>query len=63
MYRARDERFNEHCVDETEPFGGGSIMMFAGISMYTKTPIVRLQGAVNAMRYQNDILTIAFKEQ
>ena len=24
--------------------------------MYTKTPIVRLQGAVNAVRYQNDIL-------
>ena len=44
------------CVVEIEPFGGGSIMMFAGISMHTKTPIVRLQGAVNAVRYQNDIL-------
>ena len=30
--------------------------MFAGISVHTKTPIVRLQGAVNAVRYQNDIL-------
>ena len=30
--------------------------MFAGISMHTKTPIVCLQGAVNAVRYQNDIL-------
>ena len=55
VYRARGERINENCVVETEPFGGGSIMMFAGISMHTKTPIVRLQGAVNAMRYQNDI--------
>ena len=26
------------------------------ITMQTKTPIVRLQGAVNALRYQNDIL-------
>ena len=56
MYRARGERFNENCVVETEPFGGGSMMIFAGISMHTKTPIVRLQGAVNAVRYQNDIL-------
>ena len=56
MYRARGARFNENCVVETEPFGGGSIMMFAGIPMHTKTPIVRLQGAVNAVRYQNDIL-------
>ena len=30
--------------------------MFAGISMHTKTPIVSLQGAVSAVRYQNDIL-------
>ena len=37
---------------ENEPFGSGSIMMFAGISMHSKTPIVRLQGAVNAVRYQ-----------
>ena len=56
VYCARGKRFNENCVVETEPFGGGSIMMFAGISMHTKTPIVRLQGAVNAVRYQNDIL-------
>ena len=53
VYRARDKRFNETCVVETDPFGGGSIMMFA---MHTKTPIVRFQGAVNAVRYQNDIL-------
>ena len=56
VYRARGKRFNENYVVETEPFGGGSIIMFAGISMHTKTPIVRLQGAVDAVRYQNDIL-------
>ena len=57
VYRARGERFNENCVlVETEPFVGGSIMMFAGIWMHTKTPIVRLQGAVIAVRYQNNIL-------
>ena len=38
----RGERFNENCVVETEHVGGGSIMMFTGISMHTKTPIVRL---------------------
>lgn len=56
VYRERGERFNENCVVETEPFGGGSIMVFAGISMHTKTPIVRLHGAINAVRYQNNAL-------
>ena len=51
VYHARGERFNESCVVETEPFGGGSIMMFAGISMHTKTPIVHFHGAVNAVCY------------
>ena len=48
VYRARGERFNENCGVETELFGGGSIIMFAGISMHTKTLIVRLQGAEDA---------------
>ena len=55
VYCVRGERFNENCVVETEPFGSGSIMILAGISMQTKTPIVHLQGAVNAVRYQNFI--------
>ena len=37
VYRARGERFNENCVVETEPFGGGSIMMFAGIDAHQNT--------------------------
>ena len=39
VYRARGERFNENCVVETEPFGGGSIMM---VLAYRCTPKHRL---------------------
>ena len=56
MYHEHGGRFNQNCVIETEPFGGCSVMISAGISMYTITPNVRLQGAINAVRYQNDIL-------
>ena len=56
VYSARGERFNQNCVVETEPYGVGYLMMFAGISMHTKTPIALHQGTVNAIRYQNNIL-------
>ena len=57
VYRRRGERQSANCIDEVDRFGGGaSIMMWAGISMHTKTPIIRVQGRLTAMRYQNDII-------
>ena len=31
-------------------------MLWAGVSMHTKTPIVPIQGNLNAMKYQNDVI-------
>ena len=56
VYRRRGERNNENCLVEFDNFGGGSIMLWAGVSMHTKTPIVPIQGNMNAMRYQNDVI-------
>ena len=37
-------RANENCNVETQQFRGRSILVWAGISMYTKTQIVRIHG-------------------
>ena len=56
VYRRRGERANDNCIVETQRFGGGSILVWAGISMHSKTPIVRVNGNLNARRYQTDII-------
>ena len=57
VYRRTGERANENCINETQQFGGGSMLVRAGISMHTKTQIVRVNGNLNARRYQTDIIT------
>lgn len=56
VYRRGGERANDDCVVETQQFGGGSILVWAGISMHTKTAMVRINGNLNARRYQTDII-------
>ena len=41
---------------ERDRFGGGSVMVCAGISLHTKTNMVRIAGNLNAARYRNGIL-------
>lgn len=53
IYRRRGERNAANCVMEADSFGGGSIMVWAGISLHTKTPVVNVNGNLNAMQYQN----------
>jgi hypothetical protein len=31
MYRRRGERFTDQCIYESDRFGGGSVMVWAGI--------------------------------
>ena len=38
------------------PFGGGSVMVWSGISADTKTPLVVIRGNLNAERYLNEVL-------
>ena len=48
MYRHRGERFQDL-------FGGGFIMVWAGISLHTKTDMVRIVGNLNAARHRAEI--------
>lgn len=56
VYRRRGERNAQNCVVEVDQFGGGSLMLWAGVSMHTKTPVVTIQGNLNAQKYQTDVL-------
>lgn len=56
VYRERGERFNDNCVIERDRYGGGSVMVWAGVSLHHKTNIVFINGNLNAARYQHDVL-------
>lgn len=56
VYRRRGERYSANCVVQTNQFRGGSIMIFAGVSMHTKTPAIVVRGNLTARRYIQDIV-------
>ena len=57
MYRRRNERYAECCVLERDRFGGGcSVMVWAAIAYGYRSPLVVIDGNLNAQRYRDDIL-------
>lgn len=44
------------CSDQRGQFDGGSVMIWAGISLHTKTPMVPIHQNLNTARYQNLVL-------
>ena len=56
IYRRRRERFADASVTEVDRFGGGSVMVWGGISHGVKSPLVVLGGTLTAVRYRDEIL-------
>ena len=57
VYRRRNERYADCCVLERDRFGGmGSVMVWAAIAHGYRSPLVVIDGNLNAQRYRNDIL-------
>ena len=56
MWRCRGERFLDDCIAETTAYGGGSVMVWGGISLHTRTPLHHVRGNLNALRYRDEIL-------
>ena len=55
----RNERFAEVCIAEHDRYGGGSVMVWAGISAQGKTDLhVIDNGTLTAERYVNEILDV-----
>ena len=59
VWRMRNERFADVCIAEHDRYGGGSFMVWAGISAQGKTDLhVIDNGTLKAGRYVNEILDV-----
>jgi hypothetical protein len=50
------ERYADCCVTEHDRFGGGSVMVWAGISIDGKTDLHVIAGNLSGVRYREEIL-------
>jgi hypothetical protein len=51
VYRRRNEHYTEACTLERDRFGGGgSVMVWGGVSQYHRTELVVIAGNLNAVR-------------
>ena len=56
-YRRLGERYSDACMREVDRFGGGgSVIVWGGISHGVKTPLVVIQGNLTAVCYQDQVL-------
>lgn len=57
VWRQKNERFRDCCVAEHDRFGGGSVLVWAGISYDGRTDLhVIRNGSLTGMRYRDEIL-------
>ena len=56
VWRRRGERLRYECIKEVTPFGGGSVMVWAGFSPHHRTQLHHVQGNLNGQRYRDEIL-------
>ena len=52
VYRRRGERFTDQCVYESDRFGDGNVMVWAGICHDGRTQLKIVQGILNAVKYR-----------
>ncbi|KAL0840909.1 hypothetical protein ABMA28_014708 [Loxostege sticticalis] len=55
VYRRQGERYRQACFEEKVPFGGGSIMVWAGISSESRTELVVIENDFNVNMDANPI--------
>ena len=56
MYRRRGERLMDQCVYASDRFGGGRVIVCAGICHDGRTQPQIVQGTLNVVKYKDDIL-------
>jgi hypothetical protein len=56
VYRSRGERLTDQCMYESDRFGGGSVMVWAGMCHDGRTQLKIVQGTLNVVQYRDDIL-------
>ena len=62
VWRQKNERFKNCCVAEHDRFGGGSIMVWGGISYDGSTDLYVIRnGSLTCIRYRDEILAPIIK--
>ena len=57
VYRQMNEHYTEACTLERDRFGGGgSVVVWGGVSQHHRTELVVIAGNLNAVRYREDII-------
>ena len=56
LWRRQGERFADCCVRDSSRWGGGSVMVWGGISWRYRTPLVVIEGNLTARRYIDEVL-------
>jgi len=56
VWRQTDERFEPHCLRPTLKSGRQSVIVWAGLSTRCRTPLLRVEGSMNASKYA-EVLT------
>ena len=57
IYHRRKEHYTEACTLERDRFGGGgSVMVWGGVSQHHRTELVIIAGNLDAVRYREGIL-------
>ena len=59
VWRKDGERYSEGYVLETDRFGGGGIMVWAGISSFHRTDLIVLNGGITGQAYVDNVLKTA----
>ena len=56
LYRRHGEWFAHSCVFEGDRYGGGSVIVWGGISHGVKSPLIIVPGNLTAVRYRDELL-------
>ena len=57
VWRRQGERLSDCCIYEMDRYGGGSVMVWGGISSNYRTPLHIFHANVNTLEYQNVLRT------
>ena len=56
VWRRRGERYANYATVEHDRYGGGSLMVWGGISVRSRTELLVLKGTLTGQRYINEVL-------
>lgn len=56
VYRRPGERFSDACVIQRNAWGGGSVMVWGGMTTHGRTPLVVIDGNLTGVRYRDIVI-------